>query len=234
MKFEAPPLGGAVDRQRRGAAQAAEKTAGARFAASTAGSSSTMLLMRGAFDARRSRRDHLDAGLHVAQRAFAVRGGRRRRMARCAARGGAERSATASRRVPRSDARPLVRAASSALAIVLASPAHAPRRAARAAVVPKCTSSASGRRRRSYPTLRFLKENRDFIRARFDLLRAKPVRRGARRGRRSIRAILAYPRMLAAHSGARDSSRARERRAAAARAARERHRARASSRPSST
>ncbi len=59
-------------------------------------------------------------------------------------------------------------------------------------------------KREKHPTLRFLKENRDFIRARFDLLREKP---DARRG--SAEAIdprlLAYQRLLAEILVAQDS-----------------------------
>ena len=55
-----------------------------------------------------------------------------------------------------------------------------------------------------HPTLRFLKENRDFIRGRFDLLRQRPIA-----GRGETAAVdprfLAYQSMLAGVLGARDS-----------------------------
>ncbi len=59
------------------------------------------------------------------------------------------------------------------------------------------------------PTLRFLRENRDFIRARFDRLRERPVERAAEAEALDPR-YLAYPRLLAELSAARDSALAGE------------------------
>lgn len=58
--------------------------------------------------------------------------------------------------------------------------------------------------RPKHPTLRFLKENRDFIRGRYDLLREKPVA-GSGEARPIDPRYLAYPRMLARILAARDS-----------------------------
>ncbi len=61
-----------------------------------------------------------------------------------------------------------------------------------------------------HPTLRFLKENRDFIRGRFDLLREKPVERSGDAAEVDPR-FLAYSKMLAEVFMARDSAGTAER-----------------------
>ena len=58
--------------------------------------------------------------------------------------------------------------------------------------------------KQSYATLRFLKENRGFIRARFDLLREKPVGRNGGAGEIDP-GLLAYSKMLAEVMAAEDS-----------------------------
>lgn len=58
--------------------------------------------------------------------------------------------------------------------------------------------------RDKYPTLRFLRENRDFIRARFDRLREKPIEKSGAAEAVDAR-FLAYARMLAQLQSGRDS-----------------------------
>ena len=66
--FEAPPLPGRVDRQRRPHWRRRISAAGADYCRKHGGRLATMLLIRGAFNERRSRRHHLDRGLRLGDR----------------------------------------------------------------------------------------------------------------------------------------------------------------------
>jgi hypothetical protein len=90
-----------------------------------------------------------------------------------------------------------------------AAAAPAPDLAAPAGAVTEVKVERIRPRREKHPTLRFLKENRDFIRARYDLLKEKPIHRQGAADAIDPR-FLAYQRMLSEILAANDSLAAAE------------------------
>jgi len=113
------------------------------------------------------------------------------------------RSARSIRRRRSAGPRATVRRGAAALLAVAALAGYVT--AARAQTVTEVKVERVRPQRERHPTLQFLKENRDFIRARFDLLRQKPVDRHGRAGEIDPR-FLEYDQMLAAILSARDST----------------------------
>jgi len=93
--------------------------------------------------------------------------------------------------------------------LVIATPARARAQEAVSATPVEVKVERVKPMRDKHPTLRFLRENRDFIRARFDRLREKPLERTGETAAIDPR-YLAYSEMLAALDAGRDSMQASE------------------------